>query len=1188
MSNRRSPIPKTFPVRAAGTWLTAIFATVAFVAVSPAPASAEHFYRESFGSSGEGAGQLSEPRDVVVDNSASAGDTSKGDIYVADAGNHRIDKFNSEGKFILAFGEHVDKTTGANICTAASDDVCQAGVAGSVGGQLTTPAFLAVDSSGGPSNGDVYVADTATNLVSKFDSSGNFISVNSGAAAPTGPFEGLSGIAVDSAGNLFVVIPNLSYARGPEHVAYKFAENGSFLSELTLGELYVVSEQVGIALDSHNDLFRAKNANSPGYESVVKFNSLGEVQGEFASEQPRFLTGLAADPKSNDVFTDNGEVIVDYSSTCEPGHETCVQVDSFGLGHLSGATGVGVAGATNVVYAAVTPADTIAVFTPKAQPVIESTSVINVTNDSADLEAVVNPASLPTSYRFEYVADAAYTESGFTNATDVPSPEGSLGEAAGGIAFGALVQNLKPGTVYHYRIVASNADGVSESQAKTFTTQPAGGELALPDGRHWEMVSPPSKEGALIYPLGSGLFEALNVQASDNGNAIVFMTNAPTEANPAGDGQGVDAIATRGETGWTSRVITPSHKEGTGVAISRGAEYMFFSEDLSLGVNQIWGNFNPLSSEATEQTPYVRTVYEHGNINTLCSTSCYRPLVTASNTPPGTEFGQTIQNGVCIYASPCGPLPVGATPDLSHVLITSEGASLTSAHLRFARGLYEWSNGKLQLVSVEPKEEGGGATYGILGSSEGGWQHAVSDNGSLVVWTTGPRLYLGDTAAGKEEAESIRLDLPQGKAGESSSPQFMTASSDLSRIFFLDSGRLTENSMTNGQPDLYEYNLNAPAGSRLTDLTPGKSAGEAGDVEGVVGASEDGSYVYYAAHGELFEYHNGTTTAIAAPGVVGDGFGGGGDWGALVYRTARVSPNGRWLAFQSSLGLTGYDTRDAVSGAPDEEVYLYNGETHKLVCASCNPTGARPVGRKLKALDLVNADGALDGSWVSATLPTWTRYNVDSTRYQSRFLSNSGRLFFDSNEALVPQDVNGTMDVYEYEAPGEGSCTASSPTFSERSGGCVAMISSGNSPQESSFMDASASGGDVFFLTTASLLTQDVDTAYDIYDAHECTSGVPCYPASPVLPPACDNGESCKAAESPQPAIFGSPSSETFSGAGNVTPSSATAVTKKATKKKTVRCAKGKKLSHGKCVKAKAKGKKARAKKSSNDRRAGR
>ena len=66
----------------------------------------------------------------------------------------------------------------------------------------------------------------------------------------------------------------------------------------------------------------------------------------------------------------------------------------------------------------------------------------------------------------------------------------------------------------------------------------------------------------------------------------------------------------------------------------------------------------------------------------------------------------------------------------------------------------------------------------------------------------------------------------------------------------------------------------------------------------------------------------------------------------LFAPTARVSPDGQWLAFMSELPLTGYDNHDAVSGKPDEEVYLLRRAGWALVCASCDPTGARPHGER--------------------------------------------------------------------------------------------------------------------------------------------------------------------------------------------------------------------------------------------------
>jgi hypothetical protein len=255
----------------------------------------------------------------------------------------------------------------------------------------------------------------------------------------------------------------------------------------------------------------------------------------------------------------------------------------------------------------------------------------------------------------------------------------------------------------------------------------------------------------------------------------------------------------------------------------------------------------------------------------------------------------------------------------------------------------------------------------------------------------------------------------------------------------------------------------------------------------------------------------------------------------------------------SQASPTGYDNRDRATGKPTAEVYLYDAATSKLLCASCDPTGERPVG--VEYLKLEPGRGGLVGGprsiWpgtalVAANVPGWTGMGLGTSRYQPRYLNNQGRLFFNTVNPLVAQDSNGTQDVYEYEPPGLGSCSEASETYSARSGGCVSLISSGSSAHESAFMDASESGSDVFILTQSKLSPLDVDNALDIYDAHVCTTGAPCiaYPATQV--PPCNTEASCKASPTPQPSIFGAPSSATFQGLGNVTPTPASATRPKA------------------------------------------
>ncbi len=366
-----------------------------------------------------------------------------------------------------------------------------------------------------------------------------------------------------------------------------------------------------------------------------------------------------------------------------------------------------------------------------------------------------------------------------------------------------------------------------------------------------------------------------------------------------------------------------------------------------------------------------------------------------------------------------------------------------------------------------------------------------------------------------------------------------------------------------------------------------KNTGELvpGAVPGTCQSEEEAPVVVPGALCNLYVRHDGETRLVA---VLSGGAG----------QNARVSPDGRWLAFETSQSLTGYDNRDATTGAPDAEVYLYHapedfaGEPSSptLICASCSPTGARPRGAATEP-----GDGTYEGP----------------AAYQARYLTDEGRLFFDTSDALVPLDVNGEQDVYEYEpenVPSGSSSACSSATQSgsevfkpahpfevevggveergEEAAGCVALISSGTSAEESAFLDASETGGEVFFVTTSKLAPQDYDTSPDIYDAHECTSASPCISPPAVQPPPCDTEASCKASPTPQPLIYGTGPSETFSGPGNlVSPPPPAMATKP--KPKPTKCKKGDiKNYKGKCVK-KSKSKKRKAKKSAHtDRRA--
>ena len=138
----------------------------------------------SFGSQGEAAGQFQLPRGVAVDESS---DASKGDVYVADQNNDRVEKFDAVGDFVLMFGREVNETKvnefneagnphnveewEENVCAAASGNTCKTGVSGEGGEELKgLSTGVAVD----PSSGSVYVADRANHRVDKFSPTGRF------------------------------------------------------------------------------------------------------------------------------------------------------------------------------------------------------------------------------------------------------------------------------------------------------------------------------------------------------------------------------------------------------------------------------------------------------------------------------------------------------------------------------------------------------------------------------------------------------------------------------------------------------------------------------------------------------------------------------------------------------------------------------------------------------------------------------------------------------------------------------------------------------------------------------------------------------------------------------------------------------------------------------------------------------
>ncbi|HTZ64260.1 MAG TPA: hypothetical protein VMB51_09155 [Solirubrobacteraceae bacterium] len=1201
-------------------WLPLACALAGLLTVGCAPAWGLAARGHAFGFAFEGAGEgaLVAPSGVAVDEAT-------GEVWVVDAGRERVDRFRPDG------------AGGFEYVSSLKVDV---------------PGAIAVDNApGSPSRGDVYVAGAEEpgeeayerDYLYKFSASGEklfkrevFKGKEGGEPAEL-ELEDIQGVSVDASGVLWVyweeegVISSFSEAEANkwEPASTVRSEVYSRLSECPAAGAFAVAPDdeafyVGYERENAAEECPGEDGLTPDPVVVAKLDQAGAIVSRETDRQN--TTGAAVDPSSGDVYMDNVSNIGAYTPEG-------VLDQRFGGESLTGGSGVAVDGGTGEVFAAESTQSKVAVFVPEGAgvPVVDGLSAKALSASSERLSAVIDPHGLETEYFFEYgTGDCASAGSACSR---VPVPAGELAAGYGDRSVSAEVTGLSSATAYYYRVQARNSAGgpvVARPSPNTFQTLPSPG--ALPDGRGWEMVSPPDKHGAQIeaQPLNGAM-----IVSSLDGNALTWVANGPVVGEPAGSRspEVAQLLSVRGEGGWESQSLETPHDQGQGIETEPVPdEYQAFSSNLSLSllapaVPVAPGEANlgvseapPLSPSASEKTIYLRddppiepAEAERAGYQKAGSEANrgylypgYLPLVDAANETSGERFGGGLEFQ-------------GATPDLQHVVLSSS-ASLLSG-LPGSGELYEWTPpGSLQLVSVLPDGSPAGEPY--LGDGEGqssspglNSRNAISSNGSLVFFTDGKEhFYVHDSETG----ETVQVNAAQGNGAtepgtggqtlpepgeEQQETHFQTASSDGSRVFFTDTARLTEDSTLEpvqeegqGPADLYEFQITSKPGEplrgRLSDLTP-EAAEESADVLNLIpGAGEDGEYVYFVANGVLApgappghcpRYYGEETPAPAGatcnlyvsepdPGDRGQrqtrfiaalSDEDGADWGAgltshflpsqdLAIVTSRVSPNGVYLAFMSQRSLTGYDNEDVSSQHRgerlDEEVYLYDAQTGRLACASCNPTGERPTGvydtqKSGEGLGLlVDRSENWTGHWLGGSLPGWTLAygHYKSPTYQPRYLDDSGRLFFDSPDALVPQLTSSTRteevegkqqqvgveNVYEYEPESVGSCRSS--------GGCVGLLSSGTSTQESAFLDASESGEDAFFLTSAQLLPQDQDHAFDIYDARVCTAASPCLsPPEPPAPP-CDSTGSCHGPAPGSAAQAPLPPSQTYAGPGNV------------------------------------------------------
>lgn len=665
----------------------------------------------------------------------------------------------------------------------------------------------------------------------------------------------------------------------------------------------------------------------------------------------------------------------------------------------------------------------------------------------------------------------------------------------------------------------------------------------LPDGRVYEQVSPPYKNGNYVAGGAFGL-------ASEDGNAVVYVGTGAMGESFSSNINEFDSHRT--PSGWTTRSAIP--RQQSPMSFASGPMTVVPSSDFNkyLFTSYFrWVSTEPegpssssnifLSENPAEEALWIAQPQISDALPAPGENNSSKDYVVAGQSP---DLGT-------VYFTYQGTLLAGDAGRATH-LVAPGGAGGARTE---PWGFYEWNDGVLGEAGTLP--DGSLNPYGAVPAAIGfdnfrsgqDYQAQLLDNevskdGKRTFFVSpdpvastvthpascneypgtctseAPELYLRESHSdGSHTVELVSHSQLPGSEGQPAPggvspvataitdsqagirpPTFAFASPDGSHVFFVSADRLTSSAPED--ETLKEYDFDASTGA-LTYL-PG--------VTGPLVVAADG--------GSSFAFEN-TTTSPHELDLWKSGEGGGSvrtitplpePPAPADVNAGRMVANGSVLVFRTNARISGFN-----SGGY-EQVYRYDAITERLDCVSCPPEGVTPSGGAR-----VSYNSAEGGEYEKVN-----GYNSEPmTTLDTRIVSSDGsRVFFDTPDALLQRDSNGRRDAYEWE------------------NGQLYLISSGKSAEDSFIVDSSANGSDAFFITDSGLVSGDTDDANDAYDAriphpgdNPPPSAVPC------------QGDVCQGPPS-VPSLLGLPASATFNGLGNVTPAQPTHVTPKSLTRK--------------------------------------
>lgn len=735
--------------------------------------------------------------------------------------------------------------------------------------------------------------------------------------------------------------------------------------------------------------------------------------------------------------------------------------------------------------------------------------------------------------------------------------------AASGVGVGGVCARASGGATPRTGLIALAAAmaalGALVGPAKAFGQEAARGPApasvsgGLPDGRAYEEVSPVEKNGNEAGSIESNGQFHFAFAATDGEGLLYYRRGAFGEAQSNLNFLG---LARRSPSGWRSEDGLPAPLPPFNISLDTVSKVLPAADLSALAFENGVGTWTAEDPAPAIGAGYLFDYADRG-LTWLGRPSIAEPY-------PAKEQGEEAElkfeggspNLETIYFSYDGTLLPEDAPRLAQV----------EKNVRSAPGFYEYSHGSLRSAGILPASSplypNAEDPYGAQGAAYAGrverypadFNSQVStaqapdgapagsraffvspvplSNGapSIVCRRAAeaakesvsqclPQLYVReggtktvllsrDAASGQPAPEGIS-PMRVIVAGIEPAESWVFAAPDGARAFFQSKSKLavsaTGQEPTGSGPWTYEFDLEDERLSYLPGVTGA-----------IIASSSDGSRFMFVAPVEgsrerTLDLWEGKVIEIArlpdGPAKEGAPLKGAIEPSASP---ARANAEGSVFVFESDAPIPGFGEAD--SGGY-EQVFRYTAPTATqpnglLSCISCVVEGA-PSGNALISHD--NTEHA----------------EVGTVTESAGVSANGGRVFFDTPESLVPQDTNGVRDVYEWEAPGEGSCPSSQVT------GCRYLISSGTSEQESSLLASSESGDDVFFATTSALSPLDTEGDYGIYDAR-----APHLPGEevafplPSAPVGCQEDCQTPLAQAPAPAL----ATSTIGPSGNLAP----------------------------------------------------